>query len=169
MKWHYNFCINIFAMFFLGMNAEAIASPIDACWQASFKTTGVKTVVLTEDQDEGIQYFSFENLTYGLKNQGQDGFIKLNKAEFNLAKIQWKFKIGANTGITVRNNDVNTMLGEVSKIKENGKIWYCLSMPFGGLGSSGHLAQYKVVLVIPKTAKNDNEVFGVIGVNMLEK
>lgn len=152
----------------IGNCSVVMANPIDGCWRASFKPITTKTVVLTEDQDEGTHYFSFEKLEFGVKSKSQDSLIRINKLEINLSEIKWQFRPGITTEIKVNNNDVNTMLAEASKIKV-GKIWYCLSMPFNGLGSSGNFAKYKVVLAIPKNANYNSEIFGMVGSNTSAK
>lgn len=155
-------------IFLLGDYTFAMATPVNGCWRASFEISPSETTILTEDQEEGIRYFSFEKLKFGVKSKTQDSLIRINQLEINLSEITWQFRPGITTEIKVNNNDVNTMLAEASKIKV-GKIWYCLSMPFSGLGSSGNFAKYKVVLAIPKNANYNSEIFGMVGSNTSAK
>lgn len=149
-------------VFFLGMLLCFVsnAGVLDKCWKASTQIKTEKQYSLFEE--DGRRYFSIDELEFGVKEDGESGFIKVNDIDLGIETIKFtkdksnaaKFSVGA--------KDLNMIQGEVVEIKFNSKSIYCLVFPFAGLGSSGNYAKYKAVIAIPKETKKTNEITGAV-------
>jgi hypothetical protein len=142
--------------------APASANPTNTCWQASNKQSLNRTTTLIDDEDK--KYISYETLVFGTKGSNSDGYVGINGIELNIDEIKFTLKNSGKAVNNIRKDDLNMLLGEVVKAKHKSKTYYCLLLPFSGLGASGSFSKYSVVLTIPKTTKRPEEISGTIGI-----
>jgi hypothetical protein len=156
--------LNFVQLIFFAMSCitSASANPTTACWQASDKQSSNQVTTLIEDEDK--KYISYEALVFGTKGSDSEGYVAINGIELNIDEIKFILKNSGKTVSNIRKVDLNMLLGEVVKAKYKSKTYYCLLLPFTGLGASGSYSRYSVVLTIPKTTKQPEEISGTVGI-----
>jgi hypothetical protein len=145
------------------LSESALANPVDLCWKASSKPQQSHETSLIQDGEK--KYFSYDSLSFGIKGGDGSGFVEINDVEIGIHEINYFKKDKGKSILKLRPDDLNMLLGEVTKIKHKSKSFYCLALPFTGLGSSGNFSKYKAVITIPKSTKTQKEVTGLIGSN----
>lgn len=161
MKMH-RFAILKGFVFFLMLITCLVANAgvLDSCWKAAKKTKTSKQSTLYEE--DGRRYFSYGELEFGTKEDGESGFIRINDIDIGIESIKFKRDITRAATFNIGAKDLNMLQGEVIPIRFNSTPTYCLIFPFSGLGASGNYAKYKAVIAIPKTSKNAGDYVGEI-------
>lgn len=138
----------------------ANAGVLDSCWKAAkkIKTSEQSTLI----EEDGRRYFSYAELEFGTKEDGESGFIKINDLDIGIESIKFKKHLLSATTFNIGAKDLNMLQGELVPIRFNSTSTYCLIFPFSGLGASGSYAKYKALIAIPKTAKSPNDISGSI-------
>lgn len=138
----------------------ANAGVLDRCWKAAKKIKTSEQSTLFEE--DGRRYFSYDELEFGTKEDGESGFIRINDIDIGIESIKFKRHFLSAATFNIGAKDLNMLQGEVVLIRFNSTSTYCLIFPFSGLGASGNYAKYKAVIAIPKTAKSASDYFGEI-------
>lgn len=161
MKMH-RFAILKGVVFFLVQITCLVANAgvLDSCWKAAKKIAASEQSTLYEE--DGRRYFSYGELEFGTKEDGESGFIKINDLAIGIESIKFKRNLSLAATFNIGAKDLNMLQGEVIPIRFNSTPTYCLIFPFSGLGASGNYAKYKALIAIPKTAKSPNDISGAI-------
>lgn len=161
MKLHRFAILNGLVFFLMQITClVANAGVLDRCWKAAKKIAANEQSTLYEE--DGRRYFSYGELEFGTKEDGESGFIKINDIDLDIKNIKFKRHISSAATFNIGAKDLNMLQGEVVPIRFNSTPTYCLIFPFSGLGASGNYAKYKAVIAIPKTAKSAGEYVGEI-------